>query len=283
MRKKQAFTLIELLVVISIIALLMAILMPALAQVRAKARAVICLSNLKQMAACMSMYAQDNNGKRPPGYYTGPRPIPGTVLRGERWFDCLRVYYDNNDIICCPTAMTPGQKLVNGVLSDTGAHGTFCAWGQFLGTQGSYPVSLAGSYGSYGINIFACCPPSGSTIGVGNEFVMGVENPKNAGQIPFLGDSLWIDFWVFNSNIPPEYEADFSPSGHIDGVKNVCVNRHGGSTNFLFLDSSVRPVGLKECWEVMWHLRWWVAYTTPTVWDNPDHWMYGMKAYAKEP
>jgi len=63
MRKKSAFTLIELLVVIAIIAILAAILFPVFAQAREKARAITCISNLKQMGLAMVMYTQDYDEK----------------------------------------------------------------------------------------------------------------------------------------------------------------------------------------------------------------------------
>lgn len=59
MKKHSAFTLIELLVVIAIIAILAAILFPVFAQAREKARAISCLSNLKQMGLGLQMYTQD--------------------------------------------------------------------------------------------------------------------------------------------------------------------------------------------------------------------------------
>src|SRR5258706_14659298 len=56
---RRGFTLIELLVVIAIIQILEAILFPVFAQARAKARGVSCLSNVRQLATGMTMYAQD--------------------------------------------------------------------------------------------------------------------------------------------------------------------------------------------------------------------------------
>ncbi|HOJ31749.1 MAG TPA: prepilin-type N-terminal cleavage/methylation domain-containing protein, partial [bacterium] len=61
-RTKNAFTLIELLVVIAIIAILAAVLMPVLSKAREKARAAVCVSNLKQMGIAMVMFLQDSPG-----------------------------------------------------------------------------------------------------------------------------------------------------------------------------------------------------------------------------
>ena len=64
-RRICAFTLIELLVVIAIIGILAALLLPALAQAKAKALQVKCISNNKQVILAFRMYADENRDTYP--------------------------------------------------------------------------------------------------------------------------------------------------------------------------------------------------------------------------
>jgi prepilin-type N-terminal cleavage/methylation domain-containing protein/prepilin-type processing-associated H-X9-DG protein len=87
-RRGAAFTLIELLVVIAIIAILAAMLLPALSRAKERSWTIGCLSNLKQLTYCWTMYAGDHNDVVPPNnsvydVSTG-QPIPGLDLN-QTW------------------------------------------------------------------------------------------------------------------------------------------------------------------------------------------------------
>jgi prepilin-type N-terminal cleavage/methylation domain-containing protein len=66
--KVRGFTLIELLVVVAIIAVLAGLLLPALNRAQARAHAVSCLNNLKQLQIAWQMYVDDHGGKLPENY-----------------------------------------------------------------------------------------------------------------------------------------------------------------------------------------------------------------------
>ncbi|HET6454958.1 MAG TPA: prepilin-type N-terminal cleavage/methylation domain-containing protein [Armatimonadota bacterium] len=82
-KRKKGFTLIELLVVITIIAVLAAILFPVFLMARAKARAVNCMNNLKQLTGFFAMYMSDWGGTFPTTAIPGKGPEAS--MDAENW------------------------------------------------------------------------------------------------------------------------------------------------------------------------------------------------------
>ncbi len=105
-RNKSGFTLIELLVVIAIIAILAAILFPVFAQARERARAVSCLSNIKQMGTGLYMYVQDYDEKMPSAFVT-VAPINGGNIDVIPYDMQIIPYIKNSQIFACGSDSTP--------------------------------------------------------------------------------------------------------------------------------------------------------------------------------
>jgi prepilin-type processing-associated H-X9-DG protein len=96
---------------------------------------------------------------------------------------------------------------------------------------------------------------------------------RGGGAIPLLLDSM-VPQSQFTGLAPPEIEEGDSGTGYF------CMNRHGGHTNGLFLDWSVRPVGLKE----FWTLKWYDEFDTAGRWTKaggakPEDWPQWMRKF----
>lgn len=295
MRNIKGFTLIELLVVIAIIALLMAILMPALQRVRKQARAVFCRANLKQWGTTLALYAQDNRGRFPgdtmagPGVYgAGIWLIRGAFLSGDdpnAPQDSLHGF-NTKDISCCPMA----TKCVR-----RGRFGGFAGFGYVPSFAQGMPGSTFTAWeltdpgppfrGSYGCNSWLfngfCFSPRirlGSLGRLVEEVdVLSLRGPD---KIPTLLDST-LPWGTPRSDTAPPPSPE--PRSNPIGMAPLCINRHNGYVNGLFLDWSVRKVGLKE----LWTLKWYKEFDTANEWtraggvqpeDWPE-WMRGFKDY----
>ena len=109
-RQKAAFTLVELLVVIGIIALLISILLPTLSSARQAASSTQCLSNLRQVAVYMNMYANESKGFLPANNPGSIRLFSAVV---HDVFDQRYAKGAGGKVFYCPTLEPISRYLFN--------------------------------------------------------------------------------------------------------------------------------------------------------------------------
>jgi prepilin-type N-terminal cleavage/methylation domain-containing protein/prepilin-type processing-associated H-X9-DG protein len=274
MEKRKGFTLIELLVVIAIIALLLGILIPSLKRARNSARAVVCQSNLKQWGILLSTYIDDRHGQFFRFFGEGYLLFTDSQL--------MPLGFSKTNIKLCPMAIRKSERLyekdlVRGmegspISAPSGYIKNFClgssfnAWGWL---DDDKPCSSYGLSAALCWNIFLKNVPLVPLKGI------NIYSEKGQSKIPVMLDSAsyWSIFlWEGQRPAPTE-----------DEETSCCINRHDGGVNSLFLDWSVRKVGLKELWKLNWHENfntngpWTIAGgVKPEDWPE---WMRGFKDY----
>ena len=285
MLKSKGFTLIELLVVIAIIALLMAILLPALQRVRKQARAVLCHANLKQWGMSLAFYTEDHEGHLP-GDMVGSESI--WLIRGwsvtDNTLDEPRILNPINmeKLACCPMAVKPGSKEFTSISSRHSASGSVSV--NMVGTVGStfeaWQIIRPGPIfrSSYGFNQWLFerdFDASARRRYSFREAGLNVFPVRGRAKIPALLDCTYPSAQPRERDRPPRIDRGGPPY-----MDSFCINRHNGNINGLFLDWSVRKIGLKELWTLKWNMQ----FDTANEWTRaggmqPEDWPEWMRNF----
>ena len=262
--------------VIVVIAMLISILLPSLQRVRKQANDIGCQANLREWGVVINVAAAENDGEPAPCFenFYGPNPAGGANI----W----EYAHGRGTLSLCPAAsrLAKGKVFLDEDGSTHWTHGSAFSAGWAASGDGS--IVAAFSYAFNGSLVPQRTPEHPKT------FVRWWSSVSRKGcphaSIPVIFDGLRggeTGAWSSESKLgPPPFEDYIGPSSPGSSWPYLCFNRHNGGVNYLFLDWSVRKVGVKE----LWTLKWDKDFDTAGPWTKaggvkPEDWPQWMRRF----
>jgi len=178
----------------------------------------------------------------------------------------------NNDVLFCPMASKHVDRR------DEWAPGHPCSpdWGaKFSAWKGLSPDGSPFRFGSYGMNGWLGSIPYVFRELRAYKRCWPTCNVKRAANVPVFCDCILCTISWYEPEPPPYDDALANGTAY-----DVCINRHDGAINSLFMDWPARKVGLKELWALKWHRQ----FDTAGPWTKaggvkPEDWPEWMRYF----
>jgi prepilin-type processing-associated H-X9-DG protein len=239
------------------------------------AKMVVCQAELNRMHHAVSMFSQDNDGYLWPDWWSqtylaqqDADNLDYNPITGVMWTYVLQDYLRNPKILFCPSARKVAS--IDGNTPDP--RPAYREWGHTNWawyTPWAPPMKATGksAMSSYGINDFVAKPYRLNQFDQANadKQYWGSLNQEGADKIPLLFDSAWYATTPTDSSPPNPSALDKYHYPYTFG--SVCLPRHNGGINMLFMDGSIRRVVIKE----LWGLKWSRQFNTNNQYTRPDY------------
>ena len=221
--RHRGFTLPEMLAVIAIVVIIISMLLPTLRRARARAQAVVCSSNMHQLAMAHKIYTIDRRQILPRLEVSRPLPAnPIVPFYGNLcWPDMLyRQYIDSREVFNCASA----QRATNP------NHPTLGIGLNHI--QLSYSPWVA--EGIKDIRTRDIASPSASILLADSGKIVNHTDPDADKWFEIPGEPTFYF-------LTPDHGHHFAPAtpvGHVSGQRRP-FNRHDGGTNAAHVDGHV--------------------------------------------